>query len=126
MFSLICKHQEMMVDNNTGISVSACRNPKATRTHEMVSELICKDCRLCEEPSVEVQHLHAEMHELRGGNLLKIRPLAERNRILETYCLKCKHCDSVSKICGGCDCSIKPPVDDYVKYEDLHCPLELW
>lgn len=126
MSSLICKHQEMMVDNNSGVSVSACRNIKATRCHSIVSEMICKECRLREELDREAQHLHAHMQEMRGGNILEQRTLAAQLRILETYCFKCKHCHSEDKICHGCHCGVRIPVDDYVKYANHHCPLELW
>lgn len=126
MNGLFCKHQETMVDDNSGVTVSACRNSQAAHFQGIISELICKDCRLLEEPSAEDQQFCMHMQEQRGGDVLETRRSAERARILETYCFKCKHCDSVDRVCNACNCNIKLPADDYVKYVAHHCPLELW
>jgi hypothetical protein len=126
MNGLFCKYQENMVDDGSGITVSACRCPDAAHQHSIVSELICSACHLREEPTAEERHLNTHMQEQRGGDILETRPLAVRTKILEDYCLKCKHCDSVDKVCMACTCNVRIPVDDYVKYAAHHCPLELW
>ncbi len=122
-----CKFQDMMFDTAGGITVSSCRNPQCPRLHDAVSELICTTCGLREEPDTQDQRAMASlMADMPDEGKLETRSLAERTKILNTYCLKCKHCDSVTKVCNGCHCAVKIPVDDYVKYTHLHCPLELW
>ena len=126
MNGLFCTHQENMVNDSSGVSISACRCPDAANRHSIVSELICTACRLREEPTAEDLQLDRHMQEERGGDILETRPLATRTKILADYCLKCRHRDSVDMICNACMCNIKIPVDDYVKYTTHHCPLELW
>lgn len=122
-----CEFQDTMFDTVRGITVSACRHPQSPMLHDGVSELICMACKLRKEPSAKSQQARAALvASIPEMNKLKTRPLAERTRILETFCLKCRHCDSVSKVCNGCDCSTKTLVDDYAKYATFHCPLELW
>jgi len=122
-----CKFQDVMFDTASGIMVSSCRNPQSLRLHDIASELICMTCGLREEPSAQDQRNMASLvADMPDADKLETRPPAECARILETYCLKCQHCDSVSKVCNGCDCSIKVPVDDYAKYTAFSCPLELW
>jgi hypothetical protein len=126
MSGLFCKFQENMVDNISGVTISACRCPSSSWRHGIVSELICSECRFHTCVTAEEQHLNDHMQELRGGDVLELRSLASRTQILTNYCLKCKHCDKVDKVCNACNCAVKIPVDDYVKYVMHRCPLELW
>jgi len=91
-----------------------------------VSHAICDDCPLRESPDVEDQQQVETLQDIYDWDELPSRPLEERQKILETYCFKCKHFEQEGKLCNVCSCTAAAPVDEYAKYQSFHCPLELW
>lgn len=126
MSELICKHQDRMFDTASGILVSTCRCDKSLRLHEGVSKLVCDACQFREEPDAGDREVSRSLSEIFNIPELESRPLAERARILETYCFKCEHYDPEGKVCVACDCGVHVPVDEYAKYTAFHCSLEKW
>lgn len=126
MNSFMCGHQDMVLDSESGITVSACRNPECARCHTPVSELICGSCSFQTDPHPDAEKTFRSLSEIFDTSGLEERPLAARLRILNTYCLKCVHCDGDTKICGACNCTGHAPIDEYIRYTKFNCPLELW
>jgi hypothetical protein len=126
MESFMCRHQDMMLDSESGIKISACRNQNCPRCHAPVSELICGDCSFQEEPHPDAHQTFKTLGEIFDTTGLETRPPGMRLKILETYCLKCVHCDEDTKICGACDCTGRAPIDEYIRFTKFNCPLELW
>lgn len=120
-----CKYQNVFYELNHQVFMSTCINPVCRHHLTPVSHLVCDECQdkfatddtdnaimaaICDEVEVELPHRSEETQV----------------NILETYCFKCSKFDHFAKICTNCSRGVHMPIDEFVKYEHLHCPLELW
>lgn len=126
MRELICKHQDIMLDTVSGITVSSCRCLESPRWCGGISKLVCDACKCREEPDEKDQKVFESLNDVFGPSKLETRALAKRVKILETHCFKCEHCDPESRICGICNSGVQVPVDEHAKYAAFHCALEKW
>lgn len=124
MKEAVCKHQHTLYDTVSETHVSTCCNYKCIHHCAPVSHIICDDCPLREQPEKEIQQtLDGDIYSISER---ETRTPEERRKILETYCFKCKFFDTEGKTCHSCGCMSHAPVDEYAKFVDFHCPLELW
>lgn len=124
MKDTVCKYQHTLYDTISKTHVSSCGNYRCIHHCALVSHLICDDCPLRESPEKEVQQTLGD--DIYSIGELEVRTPEERQEILETYCFKCKFFDREGKTCRSCGCVSNAPVDEYAKFADFHCPLELW
>jgi len=123
----VCKHQRTIFEIDRKVHISSCGNYKCLHHCAPVSHMICDDCPLREHPdSKDRQYMETLQEDVYAREELPTRTPEERQQILDTYCLKCTHFDKEGKICLVCPCTVASPVDEYAKYQDFHCPLELW
>lgn len=122
----VCRFQRTVFDVGSNVHISSCGNYKCIHHCSPVSHMVCDDCPLRESPDEEDDQWRQTLGDVYDINELETRTPEERQEILETYCLKCKFFDKNGKTCTACGCTGHAPVDEYAKFADFHCPLELW
>jgi hypothetical protein len=122
----VCRFQRTVFDIGAKVHISSCGNYKCIHHCSPVSHMICDDCPLREPPDEEDEQWRQTLGDVYDISEIETRTPEERQEILETYCLKCKFLDQESKTCNACGCTSHAPVDEYAKFVDFHCPLELW
>jgi hypothetical protein len=122
----VCKYQRTLYEVDRKVHVSSCGNYKCIHHCGPVSRIICDDCSLREPPDLEDQRELETLDGTYNYEEIEARTPEERQAILETYCFKCKHLDTEAKVCQVCGCTLQAPIDEYAKYANFHCPLELW
>ena len=122
----VCKHQRTCFETGHKVFLSTCLNRRSDVYCGPISHLTCDTCRDKEEPELEDFRVMETMPEVFEQPELPERTSEEQERILQTYCFKCKHYSVESKLCDSCSCGLHIPIDEFVKFKPHHCFLELW
>lgn len=122
----LCKFQHVFFETTHQVYTSTCINPACKHQCTPVSNLVCDECPNKLAPDIVDDGFMEAVSREEEVIELPQRPPERQAEILETYCLRCKKFDRFSKICDSCICNVHIPIDEFVKYEHLHCPLELW
>lgn len=115
-----CKFQNTLYLPTPGIHASVCRNREAKFHNNLVCEKVCEGCPL-KEPTAHYPGL--DIFDIEEP---PARDDKERDRLMETYCSKCRYFNAEHGMCEHCDAGHRTTIHEALKHKTLNCPLGLW